>query len=475
MLKEQAKVIRAGIIAFDLVLAIASFCVAYVLRKHALPGFWEGFGPVKPLPNYLWLLLIFLPVWFFLFSSMGLYSSMRLKRYNIVAWEVIKSFIFCFLIAGALNFFVPKIYYNRPVIFMFVGINFFLMFIEKMIVRALLMKVRMRGYNFRNILVVGTNREARKVAKTMTVQAGWGLKVAGFIRAFDDVEAKGFAEDEIIGTVEDIEKILDEKVIDEVFFVVPFERLHDLEPTILLCQEVGVTVHVYARFFDVLLSNPTMENYLGVPIISYYRAPHSAGALALKRLVDIVISFLALVLFSWLFIIISLAIKLTSKGPVFFRQTRSGKNGRTFTLCKFRTMVANAESLQKSVAHLNETSGPVFKIKKDPRVTRVGRLLRKFSLDELPQLWNVLIGDMSLVGPRPPIPAEVEKYERWQRRRLSMKPGITCLWQVRGRSRLGFEDWMKLDMEYIDNWSLTLDFKILLLTLPAVLFARGAF
>jgi len=171
----------------------------------------------------------------------------------------------------------------------------------------------------------------------------------------------------------------------------------------------------------------------------------------------------------------ALAIKITSPGgPIIFRQKRSGMNGRVFTLYKFRTMVPNAEALKASLEAKNEMDGPVFKIRNDPRVTRVGRILRKLSIDELPQLWNVLRGDMSIVGPRPPIPAEVERYERWQRRRLSMRPGITCIWQVSGRNNVDFKRWMEMDLEYIDNWSLALDFKILLKTIPAVLSSRGA-
>ncbi|TET34175.1 MAG: sugar transferase [Planctomycetota bacterium] len=475
MLRQQARLIRLGIITFDLAIVIACFAAAYALRQHVFPKYWSGFGPLKPLPQYLWLLLIFLPAWYIVFNKAGLYASMRVKPYSRVIWEVVKTFLFCFLIAGALNFFVPRVYYNRPMIFTFIGLNFFLFLIEKIIIRFLQRRVRMRGYNIRNILVVGTNREARRIARMVGVQSRWGLKVVGYVRAFDDVDAKGFQPGEIVGNIDEIEQIIDREVIDEVFFVVPFERLKELKRVIRLCDEVGVTVHLYAKFFDELFSNMRVENFLGVPLVTSTRTPHSAGALAIKRLIDIVVSFLALILFSWLFVLVSLTIKLTSRGTVLFRQIRSGRNGRTFTLYKFRTMVEGAEALQQSVEHLNETTGPVFKVKKDPRVNRVGRLLRKFSLDELPQLWNVFIGDMSLVGPRPPIPDEVEKYERWQRRRLSMKPGITCLWQVRGRSNVSFDDWMKLDLEYIDNWSLTLDFKILLRTIPAVLFARGAF
>ncbi|OGL47026.1 MAG: hypothetical protein A2W05_02615 [Candidatus Schekmanbacteria bacterium RBG_16_38_10] len=190
---------------------------------------------------------------------------------------------------------------------------------------------------------------------------------------------------------------------------------------------------------------------------------------------DIIASMILLIATSVVFLTSALAIKLTSKGPAFFRQKRVGMNGRIFTLYKFRTMFENAEAMKEKLAHLNEAEGPVFKIKDDPRITKVGRWLRKLSIDELPQLWNVLKGDMSLVGPRPPVPSEVEKYERWQRRRLSMRPGITCIWQVEGRSGVDFTKWMEMDLEYIDNWSLGQDFKLLMKTIPAVLSSKGAY
>lgn len=194
----------------------------------------------------------------------------------------------------------------------------------------------------------------------------------------------------------------------------------------------------------------------------------------IKRAVDIVFSSLFLLAFSWVYLAIALAIKLTSRGPILFRQERVGMNGRRFTFYKFRSMVVDAEKRKAELQHLNEMDGPVFKIKNDPRITRVGRFIRKYSLDEFPQMWNVLTGDMSLVGPRPPVPSEVEKYESWARRRLSVRPGLTCLWQVSGRNSINFEQWMKLDLTYIDNWTLGLDFLILLKTVPAVLGGRGA-
>ena len=217
-----------------------------------------------------------------------------------------------------------------------------------------------------------------------------------------------------------------------------------------------------------------LEDLDGVPLLTFSTGPTSVGGLFFKRALDIVLAGILLVLALPILAVLAVLIRLSSSGAVLFRQTRCGRNGRLFTLYKFRTMSPDAEERRREIEHLNEMDGPVFKAKNDPRVTRFGRFLRKFSLDELPQLWNVLLGDMSLVGPRPPIPDEVAQYERWQRRRLAMKPGLTCLWQISGRNELDFEQWMQLDLAYIDNWSPWLDFKILARTVPVVLSGKGA-
>jgi exopolysaccharide biosynthesis polyprenyl glycosylphosphotransferase len=217
-----------------------------------------------------------------------------------------------------------------------------------------------------------------------------------------------------------------------------------------------------------------LEELDGMPILTYSTTPTNVLQLFAKRAIDVTVSVSLLVIALPVILAIAAAIKLSSSGAVLFRQTRCGLNGRVFTLYKFRTMVEDAEHRRRDLQHLNEMDGPVFKLRRDPRVTVVGRWLRRFSLDELPQLWNVLRGDMSLVGPRPPIPEEVAQYQRWQRRRLSMKPGLTCLWQISGRNEVDFDRWMQLDLEYIDSWSPMLDFKILLKTIPAVLSGRGA-
>jgi exopolysaccharide biosynthesis polyprenyl glycosylphosphotransferase len=267
--------------------------------------------------------------------------------------------------------------------------------------------------------------------------------------------------------------LLRKRVIDEVIFAVEGRSLSGMEDLLLLCDEEGVRTRVLLDFFPHVNSQMYLDRLGSLPLLTFTATPNDEIRLFLKRILDVSVSALALAVLLPLMALVALLVRLTSPGPVVFRQVRCGLNGRRFTFYKFRSMCDNAEAMQESLAHLNQKS-TAFKIPNDPRLTPLGRYLRKFSVDEWPQLWNVLKGDMSLVGPRPAVPCEVENYEGWQRRRLRMRPGLTCLWAVEGRDRLDFETWMKLDMQYIDNWSLALDWRILLLTIPRVLTGKGA-
>jgi exopolysaccharide biosynthesis polyprenyl glycosylphosphotransferase len=269
--------------------------------------------------------------------------------------------------------------------------------------------------------------------------------------------------------------MLKEHVIDELIFAISRKRLEELEELFLLCEEQGVRTRIAVNFFPHMIAKVHLDEIHGIPLLTFTTTPHSEGLLMAKRLFDLGIAAALLAILSPMFVLIALLIKTTSEGPIFFRQRRVGLNGRQFILYKFRSMLKNAEEMKEGMEHLNEMGGPVFKIADDPRATSIGRFLRRTSLDEFPQLYNVLLGDMSIVGPRPPLPEEVGKYERWQRRRLSMKPGLTCLWQINGRNKINdFKKWMELDLHYIDNWSLKLDLKIFIKTIFAVLVGRGA-
>jgi exopolysaccharide biosynthesis polyprenyl glycosylphosphotransferase len=272
----------------------------------------------------------------------------------------------------------------------------------------------------------------------------------------------------------DVPRLLREQVIDEVLFAVAREELERLEDLFLHCEEEGVRTRVQLQMFPHQDSQVFVEHLGAVPLLTFSTTPEDELRLFVKRLLDAVGAALLLILLSPLLLLLAALVRLSSPGPVLYRQERCGLGGRRFTLAKFRSMVADAEQRQAGLAAFNEADGPVFKMRNDPRVTPMGRWMRRLSLDELPQLWNILRGDMSFVGPRPPLASEVEQYERWQRRRLRMRPGLTCLWALEGRSDLSFSRWMELDMAYIDNWSLWLDLKILLKTIPWVLLGRGA-
>ena len=268
-------------------------------------------------------------------------------------------------------------------------------------------------------------------------------------------------------------KLIAEKVVDEVIFDVDSSRLAALEEVFLACDEEGVRTRVAIDFFPHVNSEITLDRVGGAPLLTFSAAPLDDLRLIFKRFFDIVFSAAVLIVLSPLLLAVALLIKLTSPGPVIFSQARCGLNGRRFTMYKFRSMINNAHDLRPQLEHLNERE-VAFKIARDPRITPVGRWLRKFSLDEFPQFFNVLRGDMSIVGPRPPLPQEVDQYERWQRRRLRMRPGLTCLWAVAGRDRIDFNAWMRMDISYIENWSLQLDWSIILKTIPQVLAGRGA-
>lgn len=268
-------------------------------------------------------------------------------------------------------------------------------------------------------------------------------------------------------------RMLGGQIVDEVIFDVDSSRLPALEEVFLECDEEGVRTRVAVDFFPHVNSEITLDRVGDAPLLTFTAAPLDDLRLSLKRAFDVVVSLAALILLSPFFLVVVALIKLASPGPLIFKQARCGLNGRRFTMYKFRSMVEQADKMKPQLEHLNERQ-IAFKMTRDPRVTRVGRWLRKFSIDELPQLYNVLRGDMSIVGPRPPLPEEVDRYERWQRRRLRMRPGLTCLWAVSGRDLIDFNSWMRMDIKYIENWSLKLDWSIILRTIPHVLAGKGA-
>ncbi|HEV2200321.1 MAG TPA: sugar transferase [Bryobacteraceae bacterium] len=323
------------------------------------------------------------------------------------------------------------------------------------------------------VMVVGSGEPARRVGEQIEAAADYGVRLTGFLIGENEPVPAELSARHPVRPLDELPELLRQHVIDEIIFAVDGRRLVELEEMFVLCEEEGVRTRVMVDFFPQINSQIHLERLGSLPLLTFSATPHDEIRLLLKRVTDVVLAGAALLLLCPFMLLIALLIRLTSPGPAIFRQTRCGLNGRTFVFYKFRSMCQDAEAMRASLAHMNQRT-TVFKIPDDPRLTPVGRFLRKFSIDEWPQLWNVLKGDMSLVGPRPPLPEEVAQYQRWQRRRLRMRPGLTCLWAVKGRDRLDFESWMKLDMQYIDSWSLGLDWRIILRTIPHVLSGRGA-
>jgi len=333
--------------------------------------------------------------------------------------------------------------------------------------------LRRRGRNYRNLVIVGSGPRALLALESVERHPEWGLHVVGFVDDGDTPVDRRIPATQIHKFI-DFPDLVKQLVIDEVVVACPRSMLDQILPVVGVCAAVGVPVTLLADLFGDILPPPRATQFNSLAALSFAPVHHSRWKLAIKRLIDVLGAAALLAVSAPAIGVAALMVRATSPGSAFFRNVRCGMNGRRFEMLKLRTMCVDAEERKAELAELNEMDGPVFKIRDDPRVTPVGRLLRRWSIDEIPQFWNVLRGDMSLVGPRPPIPEEVDHYATSERRRLSMRPGITCLWQVNGRNAIGFGDWVKLDLEYIDNWSLGRDLKILLKTPSAVLKKTGA-
>ncbi len=365
---------------------------------------------------------------------------------------------------------------SRAFLFTFVFFSWFLLVCFRVTARNLIPLVRRRFGVLRYVLIVGLGDRARRLAEDLERYREQGLRIVGFLACPEDEPAPdklSTAREYPVFPLASLHSMIRKHVIDEVHFAVESDRLPSLEDVFLSCDDEGITTRITVDFFPHVNSQIALERLGELPLLTFSAAPDDEVLLFIKRLTDIALASAAMGLLSPLFLIVAILIRFSSPGPIIFRQVRCGLNGRNFTFYKFRSMVVDAEDRIDEVAHLNPKN-IVTKIPNDPRLAPFGKFLRRFSLDELPQLFNVLRGDMSLVGPRPAIPSEVDRYKRWQRRRLRMRPGLTCLWAVNGRDAVDFETWMRMDMAYIDNWSLTLDARIILQTIPHVITGRGA-
>lgn len=475
MLKEHAHAIKNLQKVIDVLLTTISFYIAYIFVRGSV---------LLSNPEIVLLMMVTSVVWWFVLNRNRVYQSRRCLSLDFTLFPIMKSLmvgpIILLLIMYLTHTFLP-----RSFLFIFVSINAVFLVVEKVIFFYLSSYFRDQGFNTRNTLIVGFPPEAQTLIEKMHSNSSWGLNIIGIVIP-DILRPNEFHTDyhinkininnyPVLGNLDDINHIVNNNVIDIIFFAVGPQYIQALEPYLSFCIQRGIHIELSAKFFKELSYVKTSIEQIGdSPYITFQTSNQNPYLLFAKELLDRTAAFIGLVVLSPLFLLISILIKLDSVGPVFFVQQRVGINGRLFNLFKFRSMIVDAEKLKDTLSDQNEMSGPVFKITDDPRVTTIGRILRKTSIDELPQLINVIRGDMSLVGPRPPLPSEVLQYSNWQKRRLSVKPGITCIWQVSGRSNIDFDTWMKMDLEYIDKWSLSIDMGLLLKTIPAVIKQKGA-
>jgi exopolysaccharide biosynthesis polyprenyl glycosylphosphotransferase len=467
MLKQYATFFRRSMIIVDMFIAAVAFGLAYVVRDQV-----EG---LYFFSSYLWIIPFLSVSWGIFLYILGMYKSFRLKSMFEVVSIILRAGGMVFLLFGCITYIFKIGYVSRGLIGCAFGFTIGLVALEKILLVVFFRYLRKKGFNFRNLLVVGTGRRARAFITQINHRREFGLKIVSVIDPDKSRVGQMVCGHPVVGTLDDIPDILINTAIDNVIFIVPRSVLNDIEKQILCCETLGVTAHVAVDLFPMQFTQGRPESLLGLPIMTFESVSDKHQQLIIKRILDIILSGIGLIVLGPVFLTVALLVKFTSEGPVLFSQERCSLNGRRFKLYKFRTMVQDAEAKIAELMAYNQMEGPAFKMDNDPRITPVGKWLRKLSLDELPQLWNVFQGDMSLVGPRPPLPKEVQQYDFWQRRRLSMRPGITCLWQVGGRNKIkDFDEWAKLDLKYIDEWSLALDFKILLKTFPVVVTGAGA-
>jgi len=448
VLKEHSTIIRRFVIVADTALLAGAFFLAFAARFRRLPG------NSTELWNYGWVTLPFITILLVNLYRADIYHKLRYLSYQQVLGRLIFSFLTATTVTGAALFLSHATGYSRLLFIYFTAFSAFFMAVAKLGGKYLLNRIRRRGLNFRSVLLVGQGEKLDRLQKIFGPGNPYGVKIADVVK-IDQELPENFA------------KRLTDEIIDEIYFAIPRDagQTVAIDPFLNLAEAAGKTSKILLNINENRLSKCEFARLENFPLIVLHPVVLDPDQLIIKRLMDIVGALVGIGINLALFPFIAIAIKIDSEGPVFFSQIRIGQNGRHFKLYKYRSMYRNAEATKFDLLSRNEMAGPVFKVSDDPRITRVGKFLRRTSLDEMPQFWNVLIGDMSLVGTRPPTPDEVSRYGLHHYRRLSIKPGITGLWQVSGRNRVSdFDEIVKLDTRYIDQWSLWLDCRILVKT-----------
>ena len=451
----------------DAILVAGTLLAALVTHKLLAWLFPGRFAIFDMFWSNSWIYVLVVPVWSFMLDFAGVYTQfVGLSPWNVFR-RAAKGGLLSFAVLLGLLYALRLHMVPRTIL----GIHC-IYSIAAIALRAIyLQPIMLRSEPRRRLLLAGSPAQAAAICDWLRDPARADFfEVAGFLAPAGATPPDGLS---VSGSIDAFADVLHQSVVDAVVVLPRDVPGAQVEACIKLCETEGVEAWLLPDFLRTAIAQVSLDELADEPMLLFSTTAKSLWALSVKRILDVVFAAAALVAFFPLLLGIAIAVRASSPGPVFFKQRRSTLRGRTFLMYKFRTMVHNAELIRGDLETQNEVSGPVFKIKNDPRITPVGRWLRRYSLDEFPQLWNVLKGDMSLVGPRPPIPAEVDKYEPWQRRRLSMRAGCTCLWQIGGRNALAFEDWMRLDLKYIDTWSLALDFQILVKTVGTVLRGTG--
>jgi len=466
---------------FDLMLMVISFGVATmpILAKVG-PVSFEQFLEIRiKLQNFI-VFFALLWLWHLIFVALRLYDSMRLASRKAECVDVIKATSLGSLLLLLSSFVIGFHMVTPGFVAVFWVFSTCAAVTIRLVLRTWLRRVRTHGGDSRNMLIIGSNRRAIEFAQMIESRPELGYRITGFVddewRGADELRQRGWT---LVCNFQHLHEYLRRNVVDEVVLAVPLRSFHDLASDIAAtCEQQGIILRVLSALFNLKSKRLAAENFEESVCVTHFTSIEEGWPVVIKRALDFSISLVLLVAIAPILLLTAILIKLTSPGAVLFMQKRIGLNKRVFHIYKFRTMVVDAEQKLQEVEHLNEASGAVFKIKNDPRLTPIGKFLRKTSIDELPQLFNVLVGNMSLVGPRPlqlrDYELLTEAREDWQRCRFSVRPGITCLWQVSGRSSLSFNKWMELDLQYIRTWSLWLDFQILARTIPAVLRGSGA-
>ena len=454
---------------FDVAITVVAFFSSYFLQFLARPDF------DAPLLSHMALIPLIVALWGFSLSYYGAYSSPRGMSVHKYAWAVAKAAATGTTFLMTLLYIMKIQYVSRAVVVTFAILDLVALIGLRVAVLKYFRCTLKSGENHLKVLMIGTGNRAIHLVETLREHTDWGLHIIGHLDPSPQVVGKQVLGSPVLGTVEDIHSVLKSHVVDEVIVAIPRSMIPDVDRIASACEEEGVRLRLMADVFDVHVARMRLIEVGTVPLLTMEPVALDEWKILLKRLLDIVVTACTLPVFLPVMAVTAIAIKLDSPGPVFFVQERVGLNKRRFRMYKFRSMVVDGEKMMKELEHLNEAEGPIFKIAKDPRITRVGNFIRKTSIDELPQIFNVLRGEMSLVGPRPMSTRDVNLFNKGiQRKRFSVKPGLTCVWQVSGRSQLPFAKWLELDLFYIDNWSLTMDLKILLRTIPVVLKGTGA-